>query len=339
MRYSNSLIKAVMICALLLLPSAARAGNWTSGTVSNAAGSRDYKLWVPAAYNGKRALPLVMMLHGCTQSPDDFATGTHMNSLAERQGFLVVYPEQPASANLYKCWNWFDPAHQTRDGGEPSLLALIVKQVSASHRVDARRIFVAGSSAGGAMAVLMGAVYPDIFAAVAVHSGLAYKAATGVSEGFNAMKRGGADPAHLGQLAYQAMGDARHMMRLIVFQGAQDSAVSPLNAEQVITQWARTNDYVDDAQDNESVDDKADKIVEGVVPGGYAYERFIYNDHAGRPLMERWLVRELKHAWSGGNGASYTDPKGPDASLEIWRFFQQTPPLRLRLKPSKHARR
>jgi poly(hydroxyalkanoate) depolymerase family esterase len=329
MSNSTSLIKAVIISALLLLlPTAARAGNWTSGSVTNAAGSRNYKLWVPAAYNGKRALPLVMMLHGCTQTPEDFAAGTHMNALAEKQSFLVVYPEQPSSANLYKCWNWFDPAHQSRGGGEPSLLASIVNNVSENYKVNARRIYVAGSSAGGAMAVIMGATYPDLFTAVSVHSGLAYKSATSLSEGLTAMKSGGSNPAHLGQLAYEAMGEAmgkaRHTMPVIVFQGAKDTAVSPLNADQVITQWARTNDYLDDAKANNSVDDVADKTIEGSVPGGYAYKRLIYNDHRGRPLMEKWIVEELKHAWSGGAGTSYTDPKGPDASQEMWRFFQQT---------------
>ncbi len=321
------LINLGVASLLLLLPAAARAGSWATGTVSNKYGARGYKLWIPAAYTGKTARPLVMMLHGCTQTPDDFAAGTQMNMVAEKNNFLVVYPEQAADANPLKCWNWFDAGHQSRGQGEPSLLAGVVDKVRAGYKVDSRRVFVAGVSAGGAMAVIMGATYPDLFAAIGVHSGLAYKAATTLNEARPAMTRGGADPAHGGQLAYQAMGNTRHLMRVIVFQGAQDGAVAPVNADQVITQWMQTNDFIDDGRDNDSVDEKVDNTREGVTSGGYSYTKHIYNDRTGTPLMEKWIVRELKHAWSGGaEGASYTDPGGPSASQEIWRFFRMTRP-------------
>jgi len=317
---------------LLLLPVIAHAGTWSNGTVTNSFGSRNYKLWIPTHYTGKAKVPLVMMLHGCTQTPDDFATGAQMNSIADNENFLVVYPEQPATANALKCWNWFDAAQQSRGQGEPSLLAEIVNKIRASYKVDVRRVFVAGTSAGAAMAVVMGATYPDLFAAIGVHSGLAYKAATNLSEARPAMAQGGTDPARLGQLAFQAMGQPIHPMRVIVFQGAKDAAVLPVNADRVITQWAKTNDYVDDGKDNDSVDDVADKKLAGAVPGGYSFTRYIYNDHDGKPLMEKWIVEELKHAWSGGlAGASYSDPKGPNASQEMWRFFRETAPTYRRL--------
>ncbi len=325
MRHSKTFIRTAFISLCVLCAVAdARAGSWLNGAVSNASGSRNYKLWIPAGYTGKTALPLLMMLHGCTQTPDDFATGTRMNSLAEKDNFLVVYPEQPAAANPLKCWNWFDPVHQSRGQGEPSLLAEIVNQVRASYKVDAGRTFVAGTSAGGAMAVIMGAAYPELFAAIGVHSGIAYKAATNLIEARTAMTLGESDAARLGQLAFQAMGDSKHLMRVIVFQGAADGAVAPSNADQLIAQWAQTNDYIDDGKDNNSVDDVADKLQEGAVPGGYSYRTFIYNDRAHKPLLEKWIVQELKHAWSGGDGASYTDPKGPNATQEMWRFFQKT---------------
>lgn len=340
LRCVQTFVSLIFVSLCLLLPAAARAGSWKSGTVTNPSGSRSYKLWIPDGYTGKTRLPLVLMLHGCTQTPDDFATATRMNEVADKNNFLVVYPEEPAAANPLKCWNWFDSLHQSRGQGEPSLLAEVVEKVRADYRVDARRVFVAGFSAGAAMAVIMGAVYPELFAAIGVNSGLAYKAATNLNEARAAMAQGAGDAVHLGQLAYQAMGDSKHMMRLILFQGAQDSIVAPANAVQVIAQWAQTNDYVDDGRDNDSVDDVADKTTDSVTaPGSYAYKKYIYNDRHGKPLMERWIVRELKHAWSGGTGgASYTDPKAPDAGQEMWRFFRESRPLP-QTKPERHGRR
>jgi len=317
----------ILTAILLLLPTVAHAGNWFNGTVSNSVGTRNYKLWIPSSYTGKKALPLVMMLHGCTQTPDDFAAGTRMNAIADKENFLVVYPEQPVSANALKCWNWFDAANQSRGQGEPLLLAEMISRISGSYKVDPRRVFVAGVSAGGAMAVIMGATYPELFAAIGVHSGLAYKAATNLSEARPAMAKGGADPSHLGDLAFQAMGKRQHVMRVIVFQGAKDASVAVLNADQVIAQWARTNDYLDDGKENNSVDSAGTRKLEGTT-SGYAFMRYLYNDHAGKPIMEKWIVQDLKHAWSGGAaGASYSDPKGPDASREMWRFFKQSRPL------------
>lgn len=313
-----------VIC--LLSATAARAGSWTAGSVNNSYGTRNYKLWVPNAYEGNRPVPLLMMLHGCTQTPDDFAVGTGMNAIADKERFLVVYPEQPQSANLYKCWNWFDVANQSRGAGEPSLLAEIVTKVTSTYRIDARRIYVAGISAGGAMAVIMSVDYPEIFAAVGVHSGLEFKAATNLNEGLAVLKAGGPDPKQQGRLAYLAMGKAKRTMRVIVFQGLKDGAVAPINADQVITQWATTNDLADNGREDASVNDVADNTTNAIVTGGYAYTKYVYVDRRRKPLMEKWIVPDMKHAWSGGSGVPYTDPKGPNASEEMWRFFRETRP-------------
>jgi poly(hydroxyalkanoate) depolymerase family esterase len=330
--------KTLLTIAILILcfPSIARAGTWANGSVTNSSGSRNYKIWIPTSYSGKSALPLVMMLHGCTQTPDDFAAGTQMNSIADKENFLVVYPEQPATANALRCWNWFEASQQSRGQTEPSLLAEIVSTVNKTYKTDARRVYVAGISAGGAMAVIMAATYPELFAAVGVHSGLAYKSATSLTEARPAMAAAGADPARLGQLAFDApanSGNSKHLMRVIVFQGTKDGSVSPTNADRIISQWAKTNDLIDDAKDNNSIDDVADGKHEGTIASGYSFKVEVYNDHAGKPLMEKWIVEEMKHAWSGGAaGVPYSDPKGPSASKEIWRFFQQSPPLPRRAK-------
>lgn len=328
-RYRQIFLSLIFVSLYLLMPFAARAGSWADGNVTNASGSRSYRLWVPAGYTGKNKLPLVMMLHGCTQTPDNFAAATLMNEVADKNSFLVVYAEEPASANPLKCWNWFESSHQSRGTGEPSLLAEIVNKVRARYQVDSRRVFVAGFSAGGAMAVIMGATYPDIFAAVGVHSGIAYKGATSLGETRSVMAGGGGDAARLGQLAYQAMGQStKHSMRVIVFQGAKDPIVAPVNADRVITQWAEADDLLDDGKDNNSVDDVADRTTGSVTPGGYSYKKSVYHDRTGKPLMEQWIIKELKHAWSGGaSGASYTDPGGPHAAQEMWRFFRESRPL------------
>jgi poly(hydroxyalkanoate) depolymerase family esterase len=264
---------------------------------SDSAGSRAYKLYVPSSYVGQ-AVPLVVMLHGCRQSPDDFALGTRMNELAEAQCFLVVYPAQSASANASRCWNWFKATDQERDRGEPSLIAGITREIMSQFEVDDSRVCIAGLSAGGAAAANMGASYPDMFAAVGVHSGLACGAATDMPSAFAAMRTGARNLQR------------RATVRTIVFHGDRDVTVSSVNADQVISQ-------------SRSADSRT-AVSKGQAPGGAAYTRTVYTDEFGRDTVEQWLVHGLGHAWSGGSPAgSYTDPRGPDASGEMIRFFLQ----------------
>jgi poly(hydroxyalkanoate) depolymerase family esterase len=314
--------------SFLSFPILAHAGKWVSGNATTASGSRNYQLWLPSGYDKNKPAPLVMMLHGCMQNPEGLAAISGMNEIAEKNNFLVVYPEQTAAANPLKCWNWFDPKHQMRDAGEPAILAEIIKQVSASYKIDGRRVYVVGISAGGAMAIVMGATYPDLFSAIGVSAGLEYRAASTVEGGLAAMKQGGPDPAQQGFLAFKAMGvssRARRRMPAIVFQGDADPFVNPANAEQVMQQWASTNDYLANNKINNSVTAQPVLSLEGSVAGGYAYTRFLYNDRAGRFVMEKWMVKGLGHAWSGSPAAGpFADPKGPNASAEMWRFFQET---------------
>lgn len=321
-------ITMLMATALgfLAFPILANGGKWVSGGVTTAAGARTYQLWVPSGYDKSKPAPLIMMLHGCLQKPENLAASSGMNEIAEQNNFLVVYPQQTTEANPLRCWNWFDPKHQEREAGEPALLAAIVREILASYSADTKRVYVAGISAGGAMAVVMGATYPDLFAAIGVSAGLEFKAAGSAESGLAAMKQGGPDPAQQGVLAFKAMGasaGARRRMPVIVFQGDADPYVNPANAEQVILQWAKTNDYLDDNKDR--VKAQPARMIEGSVPGGYAYQRFIYDDSAGRLLMEKWIVKGLAHAWSGSPAAGpFADPKGPKAAAELWRFFRET---------------
>lgn len=272
--------------------------SFTRQSYANAAGTRDYKLYVPANRAGKR-LPLVVMLHGCTQSPDDFAAGTRMNALAEEHGFLVAYPDQPASANAQKCWNWFSPNDQRRDRGEPSLIAGITQRILRDHPVEASRVYIAGLSAGGAAAATMGDAYPDLYAAVGVHSGLPTGAARDLPSAYNAMRQGAPGTGRRG-----------HFVPTIVFHGDRDKTVHPRNGNAVA------------AQSMAFAIGLTLSVQRGQSPTGHAFSRMVYTDAAGRTLCEQWTIHGAGHAWAGGSSSgSYTDPRGPDASREMLRFF------------------
>jgi poly(hydroxyalkanoate) depolymerase family esterase len=289
-------------------------GRFVAGSYSNEAGNRAYKLYIPSGYCGQ-ALPLIVMLHGCTQSPDDFAAGTRMNALAEEHACFVLYPAQAASANASKCWNWFRPGDQRRDRGEPSLIAGITRQVMRDYSVDRRRIYVAGLSAGGAAAAVLGATYPDLYAAVGVHSGLACGAASDLPSAFTAMRQGGDPPAGRRSDGGRARrhGQDLRFAPAIVFHGDRDATVHPCNGDQVIAQFRATADLRATSERRQ-------------VPGGHAYSRTIYADETGRAVHEQWVVHGAGHAWSGGSSAgSYTDPLGPDAAREMLRFFLEHP--------------
>jgi poly(hydroxyalkanoate) depolymerase family esterase len=271
--------------------------SFLAASFTGPAGTRAYRLYVPANRAGG-PLPLVVMLHGCTQSPEDFAAGTRMNLVAEELGCLVAYPAQPSSANANKCWNWFSPDDQGRDRGEPSLIAGITRQILRDHPVDPDRVYVAGLSAGGAAAAIMGAAYPDLYAAVGVHSGLPHGAARDLPSAFAAMRQGAAG------------GRSPGTVPVIVFHGDRDTTVNPVNGDAVLAQTVA------------SAPGLRRTVRRGQVPGGHAYTLTVHADPSGRAQCEHWAVHGAGHAWMGGSpSGSYTDPRGPDATREMLRFF------------------
>jgi poly(hydroxyalkanoate) depolymerase family esterase len=276
-------------------PEVAQGARFVEEPYANHAGERRYKLYIPAkALPGKR--PLLLMLHGCKQDPDDFAAGTRMNALAEAHGMLVAYPAQTISANMSACWNWFDPTHQLQGAGEPSILAGLTQDIIIAHNIDPTRVFVAGLSAGGAMALVLAAAYPNLYAAAGIHSGLPYQSASDVMSAFAAM-RGDARPAR-----------PQPRVRRIIFQGDADKTVHPSNAASIAH---APRGHKPETSKHSASD-----------PHGRSYAKTIWRDESGVPAMEQWIIHGAGHAWSGGSAdGSFTDPKGPDASAEMVRFF------------------
>jgi len=284
--------------------TATDTGQFLSLSYANAQARRRYKLYIPSS-KGREPAPLVVMLHGCKQTPDDFAAGTRMNELAEREGFLVAYPAQTARDNGANCWNWFDAKQQNRDGIEPALLAGMVRDIGKSHALDPSRIFVAGLSAGASMAVILGATYPELFAGVAAHSGLPMGAAHDVISAFSAMQGAGDSPSS---------DTPRLPVPTIVFHGDADQTVARSNGAGIIDQ------ALQGYAESDLPLRKLQRLTGAV--GGRKFTTTGYANAGGRNRVEEWVVHGGAHAWFGGSAdGSYTDESGPNASAEIVRFF------------------
>ena len=301
------------------------SGEFTSGMHTHGATTRAYKLFVPPGDVGPQPA-LIVMLHGCTQNPDDFAAGTGMNERARQGGFFVLYPAQSQDANASRCWNWFEHSHQRRGRGEAGLIAAMTQAIVNAYGIDPRRVFIAGLSAGGAMAAVVATAYPEIFAAVGVHSGLPPGAAANLPQALAAMRGDSVAPAarvaNVTRLGTTPGGSARvHIpVPTIVFHGDEDRTVHPRNAEGVVEAMlcgsaAATRLGSDRPVSNASVE-------HGMSAHGRRYTRTIYVSDDGQVVAERWLIHGAGHAWAGGRAeGSYTDAQGPDATSEMLRFF------------------
>lgn len=298
--------------ALLLCSTTAYAGTAQRETH----GTREFRVYSPDGnVSGK---PLVVILHGCTQTADDVADASRMDALADEKGFVVAYPEQSASSGLNRCWEWWETGNQKRDTGEPKEIADGVAAIVDAHGLDAERVYVAGISAGGAMSTVLGATYPDRFAAIGVLAGIEYAGATSLSQVLGVSSGGGPDPVQQGERAHAAMGSAARVVPALVFHGDADSVVASINGEQVAKQWLATNTLVlGDGTIAEPTTTEGE--------AGYAYVRTVHaSKDRGGSVVEHYLVKGLGHAWSGGKaGGSYADAKGPDASRTLWAFFEK----------------
>lgn len=301
-------------------PAPQRRGSFEAHQFTNDAGTRTYKLHVPPG-TADAPRPMIVMLHGCTQSADDFAAGTRMNRLADEHGFIVVYPEQAAHANTSKCWNWFKPQDQLRGAGEPSLIAGIVCEVVRRHGADPRRVYVAGLSAGAAMAVVLGETYPELFAAVGAHSGLPYGSAHDIPSALAAMKGGRSGMPGLKNVSGGTPGrKAVQAVPVIVFHGDRDHTVQQSNGAHIVQQARDAHDAQLGAAGLHV------STQSGVAPGGRRFSRAVHTDTDGQARIESWTLHGAGHAWSGGHASgSYTDSTGPDASAEMVRFFLALP--------------
>jgi len=305
----------------------ASSSQWQQFLYNGPAGSRPYFVYTPANYQAGTPVPLLVMLHGCTQTVQDFAASTQMNRLADEYNFIVAYPQQLSIYNADLCWNWYDPANQFRGSGEPAIIAGIVQQIEGrvtQWTIDPRRIYVTGISAGGAMSVILSATYPDIFAAIGVHSGMEYGAITSIQSGGGAFLQGGPDPIQQGKAAFAAMGSYARVVPTIVFHGTSDPVIAPINGTQVVRQWMET-DFLASHGTYDADFNHPSSITDGQVPGGHSYTVYRWNDNAGNKVQEYWLINGMGHAWSGGSAGLFSDPLGPSASLAMYRFFMAYP--------------
>ncbi|WP_408010330.1 alpha/beta hydrolase family esterase [Pseudalkalibacillus sp. A8] len=293
-----------------------------------------YKLYVPSRYKVGNDVPLMVMLHGCKQDPNDFAAETKMNDLAEQENFIVLYPKMnrsfnpfnPAQFNLDGCWNWFLDYNQHRQGGQPQIIKGIIDDVKKNYSIETNKVYAAGLSAGAAMVSILGATYPDVFSGIGICSGLPYDAIDvfiptdpTAQKAKDVMIKGTSDPYECGKMAYEEMGNFKRKMPVIVFHGICDTTVHPINGQQVIIQWAQTNFLVEGGKGKADV---TPAFLKAGIVNGKSYTQHVYNDKDGFSLIELWMIDRMGHTWSGGSpDGSYSDPLGPDASSIIWDFL------------------
>jgi poly(hydroxyalkanoate) depolymerase family esterase len=308
-------------------------GRWDQFVDNDPSGSRSYAVYTPPSLRRGKAVPLVVVLHGCNQSVTDAALGTEVNVFADRAGFVALYPVQSTADNRMRCWNWFDPGHQSRGAGEPAAIARITEQVlsrGGGARLDRNRVHVMGLSAGGAMAGILAATYPDVYASVGIHSAPQYRAARSPLTAVLAMRNGGPDPEQQGRLAHAAMGTRARVVPVFVVQGEADRTVWAGNGDRVARQWLTTSGLAMSglaAEQGPGLDFARPHASDAHhAPGGLSYSVRSWHDGAGRPVVQYWNVPDLGHAWSGGASAgSYTDPRGPSATPAMCDFFGRCP--------------
>lgn len=320
--------RATVVFALLLCLTVSVPLSATADTTKKSLRGHSYLVYQPDGITGSDPVPLLVMLHGCTQSPREFARASGMNRLAEKHDFLVLYPDQTPQANRNQCWNWFRKTHTDRGSGEAGLIAGMVRTTLENRPINPDRIYLAGFSAGGAMASALAAAYPDLFAAAGIHSGLEYRAADTIKDALAAMNRGGPDPVQQGRTAHRTMGKHARAVPTMVLHGRSDTIVEPINGEQATRQALETIRRATRAERADSpghygLDDDPDRTRRKRF-GPYSYRRKEYRFADGRLAVVSVMIEGMGHAWAGGQaGESYVAPAAPDASRLLWEFFNR----------------
>ena len=325
MRRSLALAMVLAAAGMLAVPAPANAapyqpaGTTVRYTYANDLGTRDYLLHVSRRFRG-RAVPLLVYLHGCTQTAEIGRVQTHLDDFADRKNFLVVFPEQASNENSGNCWNWFLPDSWERGGEEPSIIAGITREVMSRFPVDPRRVFVAGVSAGGAMTAVMGATYPDLYAAMAAHAACQYR-------GVPCIGTPAASPPDVnGEAAYRAMGTYERPVPLMAVVGDADTVAPPQNTDALVHQYLWTNDWADDGAANGSVSQTPARSQHFAPAGRRPYDVDYYVDAKGCALQEHWVIEGMNHAYSGGDASTmYSDPTGPEVTGPMWAFLLAHP--------------
>jgi len=312
-----------LLGALLVSTGALGAGSWQTGKFESAAGSRDYKLWLPDGYDRAKPLPMVVALHGCQQNAEAFNTQTGLNDLADARKLIVLYPLQSITINPMRCWNWMLGVNQSRMGGEPEIIAGMTEQVAKAHAVDRSRVYVTGLSAGGAMAANMMACYPETYAAGAIQGGVMFRMADEPSTGIAGMSdiSKANSPETTGQQAWQCSAKFRGPVPVMIWHGTADGVVAPAHAEYTLRQFARMNDLTDDGEENNSIHLKNPETQVIKTDKRRDYSQTVFRGF-GQDLLIRNLVEGMDHAWSGGNvQIPYSDPSGPDSTRISVEWF------------------
>jgi poly(hydroxyalkanoate) depolymerase family esterase len=326
----NTYIK-MMIVTILLITSIntnlIAADNFITGSYNGILGKRDYKLYIPLSLDKNKKYPIVIMLHGCEQSAVDFAKGSRIIEWAERKKFMVLLPEQNPQYNSYKCWNWVLPINNTRTG-EPEVIISMLDEVIRKYSGDQNRVFAAGMSAGGTMVSILGNCYPERFKALATHDGAQYYA-TSTGSDFSDVVLYGASvaPATAAQMGSNCSAFVRNrpkQMPIIIFHGMSGPLMSPAHAFQVEAEFKMFNDLLDNGvRDNSYYLEKSVTFVPATKTA-YGYNKYVLINPNHEVLIERYMINDLSHSWSGGTkDMSYNDPKGPDATGFIMEFFDR----------------
>jgi poly(hydroxyalkanoate) depolymerase family esterase len=317
-------LAVVVGIALTSSSSAPGASRYQHARVSVGADVYHYAVYVPSSRRAGSAVPLVVVLHGCTTTADQQAAASQYNTVADQHQFVVLYPDVDAADNAHgRCWKGiWDPGVEGRGRGDAGAIAEMTNAATTRWQIDRARVYVIGISAGAFETAILGAAYPDVYAAIGIHSGAAYG---GGEQGCLAENEAPAATNKLARAALAAMGARAHVMPVIVFHGDRDDTIPYRCGQQALTQWLSTDNLILKHDRRTTLSQTPTGASRSTVAGGHAYTVLSYADKSGCVLAQLWTIHEMGHYWSGGStdpaSARYVDPRGPSAAAASWAFF------------------